>query len=399
MASEARKRGRARWWWAVLGLLAALVVANAGLSAYVYGDLPGRVTASPMTPIPVIGGISAQRCRTCHAAHFEEWSASNHGHAFTDPLYQHDLIEQNTPYFCNHCHAPLVEQQPFLAWGLWRAWPKLAPIRGPNRLFDEDLQREGVTCVVCHQDQGVMRGPFANAVAPHPTRTTNELRSEALCAPCHTLDFPRLEHLQRPLMETVTEWRAYRAAGGDRACVDCHMPRMPEPRVVAVGGGLRPSVSHRLRGPFDADFVRTAVVARDGSVTRDASGVHGTVTLTNGTGHRLPTAEPHRRVDVALELLNAAGSVVGSAVQRLQRPIDLDALREAPGSETTLAPRETRTFQLTVRAVPSDAVSARVVVRFWRWSPENHLAVHAPVPRGELAVSLYESAPFALGAQ
>ena len=51
--------------------------------------------------------------------------------------------------------------------------------------------------------------------------------------------------------------------------------------------------SHDVRGPWDVDFLRTGVVVRAAAVQATGDGgVAGTVTLWNGTGHRLPTAEP-----------------------------------------------------------------------------------------------------------
>src|SRR5581483_11999825 len=99
-------------------------------------------------------------------------------------------------------------------------------------------------------------------------------------------------------------------------------------------------------------------------------GVAGAVTLWNGTGHRLPTAEPQRRVEAALELLGPEGAVLGRDVAVIRRLVDLEARREQPGVDTTLRPREERALSLRVRG-PADAaakgVRVRLAVRFVIW--------------------------------
>jgi hypothetical protein len=293
------------------------------------------------------------RCAPCHLEIAAEWKGSNHARAAVDPLYVEDLKHQGEPYFCDHCHAPLLEQQKLSVSGLWLAWPKLVPRAGPNPLFDAALHDEGVTCVACHQREGAMVGPRADVKSPHPTRGTDELAKPQLCEGCHTLALTELGSLKRPLMETVTEWNEYRKAGGDKVCVDCHLP---------MNGPRR---SHRLRGPFDGDFVRTGVVVSGDSVGVTGGEVVAAVKVGNESGHRVPTAEPHRRVEVLLEVLDAEGKVVASKAARIERDVDLDALVER--SDTTLAPREQR--EVVVKAA-AKGVRARLSVRFHTWSDD-----------------------------
>ena len=39
-----------------------------------------------------------------------------------------------------------------------------------NQDFDQALREEGITCAGCHVRDGVILGPFDDAVAPHPTQ-------------------------------------------------------------------------------------------------------------------------------------------------------------------------------------------------------------------------------------
>src|SRR5688572_3052670 len=92
----------------VLALLAAVAVVPAAL---LFADVPG-VLVPAMDPLPSVGSLSAARCGACHPDHLREWQDSHHGKAMTDPLYVADLRAQGDAFFCNHCHAPLLEQQP-----------------------------------------------------------------------------------------------------------------------------------------------------------------------------------------------------------------------------------------------------------------------------------------------
>jgi hypothetical protein len=175
---------------------------------------------------------------------------------------------------------------------------------------------------------------------------TTELRNEVLCEGCHILAIS-LGSLDRPLMETVVEWREYRAKGGDRACVDCHLPEVP-PREVAPGALPRPSRSNRLLRPFDAELLDTALQVRSRSIVREGGEVLAVLEVANGTGHRFPTAEPHRRIEVRLELLRGSGEVVASSFLDLARFVDLEHLKElAP--ETALLPSKFEPFDCARR--------------------------------------------------
>jgi hypothetical protein len=322
----------------------------------------------PLTPLAQVGSLSSQRCGACHVDIQREWSDSRHAQAFTDPLYQAELELEDKPYFCTHCHAPLVEQQPRTARGVLLAWPRLISLGRDNPRFDASLQSEGVTCVACHQQTDAIAGPYETNVSPHAVRAVPGFGDETLCEGCHTLALTKLGDFKRPLMETVTEWREYRAQGGDKLCVDCHMPRV-EPRPAGVGAPARPGRSHRILGPADADFVATAIEVKQLEVTAGSV----TLGLYNASGHRVPTAEPHRSVEVTFELFDAQG-VVGRASERIERNADTDTLRER--SDSTLRPRELRVISIDAHAQRPPA-GARVIIDFWLWDPQDAIAVKA----------------------
>src|SRR6185369_6240540 len=172
-------------------------------------------------------------------------------------------------------------------------------------------------CVTCHQVDGAVAGPRGDP-APHPTRKSQVLVSEQVCERCHTLAMTHIGSLQRSLMETVTEWREYRARGGDRVCQDCHMPSVAD-RPAALGTDPKPSRSHQVLGPFDGPLLDIALEVVDAKVEPATGAMRAAVQVRNLTGHRLPTAEPHRAVVVRLQALDEAGREVGVAEARIER--------------------------------------------------------------------------------
>jgi len=332
---------------AVAAALLSPAAGSLSCAALLWADVPGEMYP-PMEPL--VGSLSAKRCGQCHPDQYQEWADSHHGRAITDPLYRADLAAQHEPFFCDQCHAPLVEQVPKRTTALLAVWPRLWPVQRDNPRYDAALHEEGVTCVTCHQVDGAIAGPRGDP-APHPTRKSRVLVSEQVCERCHTLAMTHIGSLQRPLMETVTEWREYRAKGGDKVCHDCHLPRVAD-RPAANGAEPKPARSHRLLGPFDGALLDQAV---------EVKVEPGAVRVRNLTGHRLPTAEPHRSVVVRWDVDGQPGEY------RIERVVDAYRVREKPGQDTTLAPREER-------AIPLPARASRVAVQFFEWTPGDETA-------------------------
>jgi hypothetical protein len=352
-----------KWILGAVGLVALIALGWIGSVQLVWSELPG-VLRPPLDPIRPINSLSADRCGACHVQIRAEWAQSHHGQSAYDPLYLEDLAAQGSPYFCNHCHAPLVEQQPKLTVGLWSVIPELVPRQIPNPRYDEALHQEGVTCVACHQVGDTLEGPHEVTGAPHPTKKTDRLGSEQLCEPCHSLALTKIGRLERPLMETVDEWRVYRSLGGDKTCIECHMPAVNRPS--ASGAPVREGRSHRLLGPFDKELLAIGIVVESATITFAPDETKAELVLFNGTGHNLPTAEPHRTLRIRLE----AGGKTDEA--RIARPIDLEAIAEEPGADTTLKPKEKRTIRLRLPVV----APARLAVDFLLWDPDKPGLLH-----------------------
>jgi hypothetical protein len=378
-----------------IGSLFALIAAGLALAdcvyvrGRVYRDLPSPILA-PLKPLPEIATLSSKQCRSCHPVIYAEWSQSAHGRAVTDALYQADLKAQGSPYFCDYCHAPLVEQRRFLINGLEAVSPGLEPIKVENPGFVSELYEEGIMCVACHQQDGAMIGPIETASAAHPTRKSTRLREPEFCAKCHQLDFRFVGNLQRPISDTLLEWRLYRKKGGEKVCVDCHMPTT-EKRRAALGAKERIGTDHSLKGPFDREFVLSGLeIKTSWPQTSRKKELRAVLQLSNRTGHRFPTSEPHRRVDIFLDVLDEKGRILQQTRRHIARQMDIHNLEESPDEDNTLLPLQTRDISLVVPSITATAAHvARVRIEFVLWDPEDPVAKAAGLSRSQLVHQLY----------
>jgi hypothetical protein len=309
--------------------LVGLYGAHRALASWVWDRLELH-QSGPATVPPGIVSLSAESCRPCHPTQYESWSRSAMGRAMTDPIFLEDFHHQDEPFLCLLCHAPLLEQQPTVVFGLASVKP-LRARQEPNPTFDRALQQEGVTCAACHLVDGVMVGPDGDP-APHPTRKDPGFREATRCVRCHQLPVPPLSHLDRPLADTHGEWEAWKAqTGRTETCTDCHMPAR----------------SHTWPGAFDAELLRSGL-----GVSVDADSERVRVTLENRAGHRFPSADPARALVVR----------VGREEVVLARRVPLPRLRDE--GDTTLLPAEVRTIEL-VR--DPEAREVEVVMQPVRW--------------------------------
>ncbi|MEM7159709.1 MAG: hypothetical protein AAF799_43110 [Myxococcota bacterium] len=367
-----------RWLRRVAVAAVVLGGISVALGSYVHSDLhPGPVPE--MEPVAGVGTLSAQQCRACHPDVYSEWAESRHSQSLSDPLYRAEFNHSRLPFLCERCHAPLKEQREDLTYGLWLVWPKLVPITWPNDRFDPLLREEGVTCVACHQREGSIMGP-RGVDAVHPAKKA-DMRGPSGCQDCHVLSFDVLGKLERPVMDTVAEWEDYRERGGDKVCADCHMPPT-DPRPVAIGGVEQAATNHRVRGPWDLDFVQTGIIIRRAEI--EATGGTATVVIGNETGHRLPTAEPARYIELRLQATDAQGTVIATASERIERAVDQAKLVPL-GPDSTIEPLGEREVQLSLGADElAGAQSLHLTVDFYLWDPAADVSTEAGLSAEQL---------------
>jgi Cytochrome c554 and c-prime len=314
-------RTERHWVWALPLLLVALPSAQPPRASAVDDD--GRsAMPHPATRRLHLDAASANAdCQSCHEAIGEEWRASMHSQAHTDPVYQRALATEPLP-FCRGCHAPEAD-------------PRSPPSAALGRL--------GVACITCHvPENGIGTLATAERVgAPHPVLATPAFAAEAACASCHEFDFPAHApgHPAEKMQATVSEHAA--SPGAARPCAACHMPFVGE-------GGVRHR-SHR----FDArtpEVLRSALVAsarRTGPRSLAVSLAPGSV------GHAFPTGDLFRRLRLSAEAIGDDWTVMSEASRAMSRHFrwrdvgDGHVVREQVGDDRVGA-GQTRTVELDI---------------------------------------------------
>ena len=326
------------------------------LAPYVHRHLEPSDPQPPKTLPEGLSSLSAKECGGCHAAIYQEWSASMMGQAWTDPVFQADFQHQGELYVCRNCHTPLVEQQPELVLGLEKVKPLTAETI-PNPDFQPELLDEGVTCVSCHLQEGRLVGPHEDVDPPHAW-AVGDLTGD--CEACHQMPPPPFWRLERDVADTHRELERWQAlTGRTEGCVDCHMPAVERPLV--EGYPSRPGRAHTFVGSWDHETLRSAVSLR-------AEG--GTLFVTNHAGHAVPTAEPSHVLRLSWRGVEAEELWYRDIRERKERGDS--SLREGE-----------------VRAVPIPAGATGVALSYERLAlmPE---VVQQAVPPGERSVMLTE---------
>jgi len=172
------------------------------------------------------------------------------------------------------------------------------------------------------------------------------VQDSALCGSCHTLYTTTLNAKgeavgELPEQMPYLEWR-HSAYSGTESCQSCHMPVMERDMpITSVIGQTRSNVSQHvfLGGNFfmlgllsrNAADLSVTALPQDLSqsirrtrenlqtasariairrIERKASRLHATVSVTNLTGHKLPTAYPSRRTWISFQVFNTNGAAL-----------------------------------------------------------------------------------------
>jgi nitrate/TMAO reductase-like tetraheme cytochrome c subunit len=312
-------------------------------------------------------------CKSCHPAHYEEWSGSMHAYASDDPVFRamNKRAQRDNPAtgtFCVRCHAPMAVREELTPDGL--------------NLDDVPAAKRGVTCYFCHSVESVdgthnnplvlaatdaLYGPFADPASgtPHkglysPLLDSAQSESVATCGSCHDIQNLQGAHVER----TFEEWQGtlFAFPPGGATCGQCHMQGRDGPASM-VSTKVRRLHSHAFPGvdvataPFPADnpqndtqralaqtFLDTTV---QGSVCVNPLSKRIELTLDNvAAGHGFPSgATPDRRAwvevtaSVAGQVIYSSGGVAAQPLESSPDP-DLwlmrDCLFDAAGAETRL---------------------------------------------------------------
>jgi hypothetical protein len=200
----------------------------------------------------------------------QTWRGSQHQQAFVSADFQASLHEEAERTFCISCHAPLTKTLGLTA----------------------QATHEGVSCVSCHAQSEA----HANALAQgnHAERATT-----GSCEACHTFATPKGHSL---LQATMLEHRA--SASREISCIRCHMPNQGSAHSHAFSVSRNPELL--------TASVRLVPLARDAETVRFAL-------ETLGVGHRFPTGDVFRNLNVRAHVEDSQGRILASLEEDLHR--------------------------------------------------------------------------------
>jgi hypothetical protein len=318
---------------------------------------------------------SAKVCAGCHEDIYRMWSRSLHAGSLTDPVfdvaYMHVLKtgDAKAREFCLRCHAPTTRV---------------------SRDFGLKLQvtREGITCDFCHtistvnmanrtepytmRPGAVKFGPLGDTMSPkHLTTFSPVHETSELCGGCHEL----VGKNGTVIMGTYSEWKESPYAAKGVHCQDCHMPTVKDATTVKAGvkASTKRVNKHDLQGGHSADQLQRAAKVEILEVSKGSDAVQVRVRVTNvGSGHKMPTGIPSRKVLLTGRLKDARGTVLREATIRYQKivadaqrkPLEADAdifLKTSTIlADNRLGPQEARIEQL-VFPVTKEMIQDQVI--------------------------------------
>jgi hypothetical protein len=314
------------------------------------------------------------QCVLCHsgttnglADPYFSWSGGMMAQAARDPVFRAALAVANQDIkgvgeFCIRCHSP-------------RGWLAGRSSAADGSLLNrEDLY--GVSCDACHHlvdpfsdearklakttppgygnamyvadPENVSRGPYGNCKGAMPHQTTQSVyhATSELCANCHNVSNPlqaqdvnrQLPHAFGHIERTYSEWALSDFAKQEslQTCQSCHYPRVPGGGQASKYGDVHRDYFVRHGPTGGSTWVQDAVYriwkgkdldheALDAGKQRakeflktaaalglECSGGKARLSITNLTGHKLPTGYPEgRRMWVNLRFLDSGGKVLG----------------------------------------------------------------------------------------
>ena len=313
-------------------LLVVLVMGFTGCKEAPAPDPAPDVTAE--SPVDI---DDPQSCAPCHEAVVAEWQESMHAraHDTRDPIYagvrgiRAKKEGAEIQRACAPCHTPRFGGD-----------------------LDSPAAPVGVGCAGCHAVQavktshdghgaaaligttdGTLLGPHdvtrgvspAHGTGPAPAHMKD---SRPLCLTCH-------EALSSPTgIAMCTTGPEHRATGTESSCVDCHMPEVDGPSG-SVSTARATHRSHRFVGPHRAWYQDDpSQLAAAASLEGTLADTRLTVTITNKTGHAMPTGFPGRQA----MLLIVGKDAAGAEVWRPEAPIVYGKRYVTAEGKPTLAP-------------------------------------------------------------
>lgn len=360
---------------------------------------------TPVVFKPVAGaGLSAADCARCHPQHVADWKLSTHAHALQDLQFQAELSKASSPkWLCLNCHIPLGNQREELVRYLNKG-NILQPIGEANPKFDARLKQESVTCGVCHFRQDAdgntrIIAAKQNASAPHPI-VADATALRARCLDCHNVS--ETVNAQLVCSFQTGDELAAGYLGGKQDCAGCHMREVsdknspPRHRHSFIGGGVAKNYD-LLRQQNKAGYVSALQFSlRD--VKTNSGGLTANLSVLNsGTGHRVPTGDPERFVEIKLTALDAQGKTIAEKIERIGQIWEWSPVARKL-ADNRILPGETREihFSLTstaeIGSIVLEARHVRLTAENARYMKQD--AAHAEKPYAQKIAHIEAHYPF-----
>lgn len=332
----------------------------------IFGLRDDYAHAIPFQRIPDgLTSLKAESCGQCHREIYEEWKTSIHAHAYEDPFFQAYWKKDKNIWVCLNCHTPLENQQPTLITDIPRGRVEKA-VQEPNPRYDPEYQKESITCAACHVRDGVILGPFEDAVAPHPTKFDPNFKTAQICYRCHNVVSGPVQFYRVGPCGTYAEYEGKYWQERGFICQSCHMPEIERP--VALGGPIRKGRQHLWRGGHDPAMIKRAVaieVKADTDAPKPGDRVGFTLTLVNaGAGHKIPTGDPDRFFTVEFMVEDRDGNVLEQQSSTMGRWI-LWQPAVVELYDNRLLPQDSREYQFVYRLPEkADGLKLKTRVRY-----------------------------------
>jgi nitrate reductase cytochrome c-type subunit len=308
----------------------------------------------PYQEIPQgLASLSAQECGVCHKDHYAEWKQSTHANAWTDLQFQSELKKESSPFFCINCHIPLENQQEYLVEGTIGG-DIYQPVRTKNPRWDKNLQQEGITCAACHVRDNAIVGPTGSKKAPHKTIKDPGHLSESLCINCHNANAVITETLSCSF-ETGDEWREG-PFKNSKNCIACHMEEVNRPLV--AGYKARKSHYHFFAGSGIPKLSTQTTQMLNGlefypgelltSYSTGEAIKYSFKAKNEHAGHRVPTGDPERFINIDFKIVNAKDEVVASKTERIGEKWEWYP-KAKKLSDNNFEPKEERTYTFNAK--------------------------------------------------
>jgi hypothetical protein len=315
-----------------------------------------------------IGGVG-EFCIRCHAP--RGWLGGRSTAADGSALNREDLHGVSCEV-CHHLVDPLSEEA--------KQTVKNVPPGYGNAMLVAD-------------PENVVRGPYADSVGakPHHNTQSGYPASSELCANCHNVSNPLQAHdvnTQPPhtyghIERTYSEWSLsdFAKSGSGQTCQSCHFARIREGGQASKYGEQHRDyfVSHAATGgstwvqdailktwsgkegrDVDPEFLKAVqqqareFIRTSAALSLELAGGKGRLTITNLTGHKLPTGYPEgRRMWLNVRFLDQAGQSLGE-LGRYGDQSDSAAGKPVTAS-TLLDPKNTRVYECKPGLSPEQA--------------------------------------------